>query len=93
MTLLRALWRIAVLGVMPIVGYLIGATIVFHFSAQYGDEYPDGSSLDSKTYAVATSCERQGPVSAHGFGYWWCAKPMCTGRATATRLNPAQPTS
>jgi hypothetical protein len=69
--LLRVLRRIIVLVVIPIVGYLIGATIVFHFSNQYGDEYPDGPSMDSATYAVATSCEQQGPVSTHGFGHWW----------------------
>jgi len=55
-------------------GYLIGATIVSRSAAHYGAEHPDDGSLNSKTYAVATSCERHGPVSIRGFGYWWTCR-------------------
>lgn len=68
MTVVRVLHRILVLVVMPILGCLIIATIFNYFADKYGADLPERY---GRAYAVATSCERHGPVSTHGFGYWW----------------------
>lgn len=55
----------------PVLGWLIGATIVHQFTGRYG---PDPAVGPGQTYAVARLCHRHGPVSTHGFGFWYqCA--------------------
>ncbi|MFS8098622.1 hypothetical protein LFM09_15935 [Lentzea alba] len=56
---------------LPVLGWLLLATIWNHFGDQYG---PDKPVRDR--YYVAESCEERGPMTVRGFGYWW----ECTGR-------------
>lgn len=56
---------------LPVLGWLIGATIINHFADRYG---PDPAAGPGQTYVVARVCHRHGPVSTHGFGFWYqCA--------------------
>jgi hypothetical protein len=96
-TLVRVLHRVAVFVVLPVLGYLIAATIVSRSFGTYGADRPATSSLGSRTYAVATSCERRGPVGIQGFGYWWSCQAdvhwqgndAMSERRTADFLTPA----
>ncbi|MFI6094024.1 DUF6346 domain-containing protein [Lentzea sp. NPDC051213] len=66
-------------------GWFLTATIAYHFLDQYG---PDPAVRDD--YVVAKSCERVGPVTSHGFGYWWeCRVDSPRGERTADFLTPA----
>jgi hypothetical protein len=52
--------------VMPVLGFLFCATIIHQFAAVYG---PDAQVRG--TYAVAKECNRHGPVSTRGLGFWY----------------------
>lgn len=52
--------------VMPVLGFLLCATFAYQFAGQYGPDYQVRGN-----YAVATECKRHGPVSTHGFGFWY----------------------
>ncbi|KOX16811.1 hypothetical protein ADK67_39440 [Saccharothrix sp. NRRL B-16348] len=51
---------------MPVLGFLLCATIIHQFAGQYGPDRQVRS-----MYAVAVECNRHGPVSTNGFGYWY----------------------
>ncbi|TWP50865.1 hypothetical protein FKR81_17410 [Lentzea tibetensis] len=53
--------------VMPLLGWLLGATIINAFTDRYG---PDPAPRPGQTFAIARECDRHGPVSTHGFGFW-----------------------
>ncbi|MFD1148674.1 DUF6346 domain-containing protein [Saccharothrix hoggarensis] len=71
------LHRLVAFVLLPVMGYLLGATIFFTFwdTIEVGD--PGGSGYA----AVAQSCERRGPVSYKGFGYWYTCTAKVTQRA------------
>lgn len=52
--------------VMPVLGFLLCATFAYQFAGQYGPDHRVGGN-----YVVATECKRHGPVSTHGFGFWY----------------------
>lgn len=52
---------------LPVLGWLIGATIISQFTGVRG---PDPAVGPGQSYAVARICHRHGPVSTHGFGFW-----------------------
>ncbi len=64
---MNVLRRVLVALVIPLLGYLIGATIFNHF----WDEAEPGDLKKATLVAVAKSCERQGPVTGQGFGYYY----------------------
>lgn len=67
MTVLR---RVLVLVVMPLFGYLTGATIFNHF----WNTIEPGDVANAELVAVVKSCERHGPVTLRGFGFHYeCA--------------------
>lgn len=78
---MKVLQRLVAFVLLPVVGYLVGATIFFAFwdRIEVGD--PDGSGYA----AVAQSCERRGPVSYKGFGYWY----TCAAKVTQRAPSPA----
>lgn len=66
-------------------GWFLTATVGYHFARQHG---PDPVVRDQ--YVVARSCERQGPVTAHGFGYWHvCRVDSPRGEKYVDFLTPA----
>lgn len=71
---MKLLHRLVAFLLLPVVGYLLGATIFFTF----WDRIDVGDPAKSGYVAVAESCERRGPVSYKGFGYWY----MCTVKVT-----------
>jgi hypothetical protein len=60
----KALRRILALLVLPLLGYLICATVFNHFY----DKVEPGDVKNAPYVAVAKSCERHGPVAWRGFG-------------------------
>ena len=62
---MKVLRRILVFLVLPLLGYLIGATIFLHF----WNKIEPGDLKNATVVAVAKSCERLSPVSWRGFGY------------------------
>ncbi|MEU5697067.1 DUF6346 domain-containing protein [Actinosynnema sp. NPDC020468] len=62
----RRLHRVFAFLVVPALGYLIGATIFFHFY----DRVETGDLAKAGYTAVATACQERGPVTYKGFGYW-----------------------
>jgi hypothetical protein len=71
--------------VMPVVGYLLTATIANHFLDRYG---PEPANHDQ--HVVARACQRNGPISWHGFGYWYeCRVDGPIGEKTVSFLTPA----
>ncbi|MEO6766882.1 MAG: DUF6346 domain-containing protein [Umezawaea sp.] len=74
--------RAFVLIVMPVVGYFLGATILF---ALYDRVEP--ATEEPNNVLVVTSCDRNGPVTYKGFGYWY----TCHGTLTNTTSFKSQP--
>jgi hypothetical protein len=66
----KALRRLLVYLILPLLGYMIGATIFNHF---YNKLEP-GDLQKATLVAVAKSCERLSPVSWRGFGYHYECK-------------------
>lgn len=64
---MKVLRRILVFLILPLLGYLIGATIFNHF----WDKVEPGDVKNAPYVAVAKSCERHGPVAWRGFGYYY----------------------
>lgn len=62
MNLLR---RVLVALIIPLLGYLLRATIFNHF----WNEVEPGDLANADPVAVAKSCERRGPVTWRGFGF------------------------
>lgn len=79
---------------LPVLGWLLGATIISQFKDVYG---PDPAISSSPASMVARICHRHGPVSTHGFGFWHeCAadvyypdKDEPTGKEIVNFLTPA----
>jgi hypothetical protein len=67
MKAVRVLYGLFVFLGLPVLGYLLGATIFIHF----WDKVEVGDLSKSEYVAVAQSCERHGPIAVTGFGYRW----------------------
>lgn len=65
MKAVRVLHRIFAFLVIPVLGYLLGATIFNYFS----DKVETEDLSEASHIIVATSCDRHGPVTLRGFGY------------------------
>lgn len=74
MKFVRVLHRVFAFLVLPVLGYLLGATIFTHFY----DQIETGNLGDTEFIAVAKSCERHGPVTTRGFGFWWECRVQVT---------------
>ncbi|MGW6935349.1 DUF6346 domain-containing protein [Lentzea sp. NPDC054927] len=64
---MKVLRRVVAFLILPLLGYLIGATIFNHFF----DKIEPGDLNKATLVAVAKSCERHGPVALRGFGYYY----------------------
>ncbi|MFD4676489.1 DUF6346 domain-containing protein [Lentzea sp. NPDC058450] len=64
MTVVRVLHRFSAFLLVPVLGYLLGATIFNHFWNKVETDL-HGADL----VITATSCERSGPLTLRGFGY------------------------
>ncbi|GGN11458.1 hypothetical protein GCM10011609_59390 [Lentzea pudingi] len=65
MVLQGVLHRVFAFLVMPVLGYLLGATIFTHFW-----DKPDAENVDRADLAItALSCEQYGPITLRGFGF------------------------
>ncbi|MBP2338801.1 hypothetical protein JOF41_004979 [Saccharothrix coeruleofusca] len=71
---MKILHRLVAFLLLPVLGYLLGATIFFTF----WDRIDVGDPAKAGYVAVAESCERRGPVSYKGFGHWY----TCTAKVT-----------
>ncbi len=65
MKAVRVLHRIFAFLIVPVLGYLLGATIFNYFS----DKVETKDLSDASHIIVATSCDRHGPVTLRGFGF------------------------
>ncbi|GLZ31934.1 hypothetical protein Lesp02_41220 [Lentzea sp. NBRC 105346] len=65
--MIKLLHKLIAFLIVPLLGYLVGATIFI----QFYDEIETGDLANAEYVAVARSCERQGPLTLRGFGYWW----------------------
>lgn len=65
MKAIRILHKILAFLIIPVLGYLLGATIFNYFS----DKVETEDLSDASHIIVATSCDRHGPVTLRGFGY------------------------
>ncbi|SDG04351.1 hypothetical protein SAMN05216553_10542 [Lentzea fradiae] len=63
---MNVLRRVLVALVVPLIGYLLAATIFNHF---YNQVEP-GDLAEARLVATVKSCERRGPVAWRGFGYY-----------------------
>lgn len=64
---MNALRRVLVALIVPLLGYLLGATIFNHFRNQV----EPGDLAKADLVATAKSCERRGPVALRGFGFYY----------------------
>lgn len=67
---MKVLRRVLVYLILPLLGYLIGATIFTHFY----NKIERGDLQKATLVAEAKSCERLSPVSWRGFGYHYECK-------------------
>lgn len=74
---MTALRRVVAFLLLPALGYLLGATIFFAF----WDKFEVGDPGKDAYVAVAKACERKGPVTYKGFGYWHECTADVTRRA------------
>lgn len=82
MKTLRVLYGLVVFLGFPVLGYLLGMTIFFHF----WDKVETGDLANTEHVAVAKSCEPHGPVTWRGFGTWWrCQADAVNLRSGETR--------
>ncbi|MFC3893214.1 DUF6346 domain-containing protein [Lentzea rhizosphaerae] len=92
MKAVRILHRIFAFLIIPVLGYLLGATIFNHFWNKVETE----DLSEASHIIVATSCDRHGPVTLRGFGYVYECRATVTNKVngnvvTATTrgfLNP-----
>ena len=77
---MNALRRILALLILPLLGYLIGATIFNHF----WNKVEPGDLKNATIVAVAKSCERHGPVAWRGFGYYYECETELRSRSGKT---------
>jgi hypothetical protein len=83
MTVLRVLYGLFVFLGLPVLGYLLGATIFI----QFWDKVEVGDLSKTGYVAVAQSCERHGPVAFTGFGYrWQCQAELIAPASGETRM-------
>ncbi|WP_394616525.1 DUF6346 domain-containing protein [Lentzea sp. JNUCC 0626] len=76
MKAVRILHRIFAFLVIPVLGYLLGATIFNYFS----DKVETEDLSDASHIIVATSCDRHGPVTLRGFGYVYECRATVTNK-------------
>ncbi len=77
----RLLHKLTAFLILPVLGYLLGATIFIHFY----DQIEPGVPADTGYVAVAKTCERHGPVTMRGFGYWWACQAEVTRLADGAK--------
>jgi hypothetical protein len=76
MKAVRILHRIFAFLVIPVLGYLLGATIFNYFS----DKVETEDLSDASHIIVATSCDRHGPVTLRGFGWVYECRASVTNK-------------
>jgi hypothetical protein len=76
MKAVRILHRIFAFLVIPVLGYLLGATIFNYFS----DKVETEDLSDASHIIVATSCDRHGPVTLRGFGWVYECQATVTNK-------------
>ncbi|MFS8096165.1 hypothetical protein LFM09_03405 [Lentzea alba] len=74
---MKVLHRIFAFLLVPALGYLLGATIFNHF----WDEVEPGDLANAPYIATAKSCERHGPVTLRGFGYYYRCQTQARDKA------------
>lgn len=80
MVLQGVLRRVFAFLVMPVLGYLLGATVFTHFW-----DKPDAENVDRAALVVtALSCEQYGPITLRGFGFVHECRARVENRNSAT---------
>jgi uncharacterized protein DUF6346 len=79
--------RIVAFVVLPVLGYLLGATLFYFFY----DRVEPGDTSTSGTVLVATSCERRTPVTYKGFWYWHECQVTIGGRPSTRTVGFLRP--
>lgn len=77
MKAVRILHKILAFLIIPVLGYLLGATIFNYFWNKVETE----DLSDASHIIVATSCDRHGPVTLRGFGWVYECRATVTNKA------------